>query len=76
MTGQTCDRCDKPMDPEDERQCEECGEVHASASLDSDGMVFLLVCAERGQTKMTPAEAREVARRLLNAAAEAEEAGK
>jgi hypothetical protein len=50
--------------------------VHASASLDSDGMVFLLVCAERGCTKMTPAEAREVARRLLNAAAEAEEAGK
>ena len=50
--------------------------VHASASLDSRGMVFLLVSAERGRTKMTPAEAREVARRLLNAAAEAEEAGK
>ncbi len=50
--------------------------VHARASLDSVGMVFLLVCAERGSTKMTPAEAREVARRVLNAAAEAEEAGK
>ena len=50
--------------------------VHAGASLDVRGMVFLFVDAERGSTKMTPAEAREVARRLLNAATEAEEAGK
>lgn len=51
--------------------------VSVSKATLAKGMVFLLVVSDRGGTKMTPAEAREVARRLLNAAAEAEkEAGK
>lgn len=33
MTEQTCDRCDKPMDPEDERECEECCEVLCSRCM-------------------------------------------
>ena len=36
MTEQTCDRCDKPMDPEDERECEKCCEVLCSRCMYDD----------------------------------------
>lgn len=51
--------------------------VSVLPSTDSRGKVFLVVVAQRGKTRMTPAEAREVARMLMNAAHKAEkEAGK
>lgn len=46
--------------------------VCVNKSISTKGKVFLLVCADRGSTKLTPAEAREVAHRLENAALEAE----
>ena len=36
MTEQTCDRCAKSMDPEDERECEECCEVLCSRCMYDD----------------------------------------
>ena len=36
MDQQTCDRCDKPMDPEDERECQECCEVLCSRCMYDD----------------------------------------
>ena len=33
MSEQTCDRCDKPMAEEDERECEECCEVLCSRCM-------------------------------------------
>ena len=36
VTEQTCDRCDKPMDPEDERECEACCQVLCSRCMYDD----------------------------------------
>ena len=33
MTDRPCDRCDKPMDPEDKRECEVCCEVLCSSCM-------------------------------------------